>query len=282
MPLYLATTSPLPEPDPDQDLLLDALAVRGAPAVMVPWNFAPPPQDGPVVLRSTWDYHHALPEFLAWCAACPQLYNPLPLARWSAHKSYLLDLAAAGVPVVPTALRLGDGPTLEDLAANLGWTDVVVKPAVGAASWGARRLRAGEGEEHLAALAAGRGALIQPYMEEVEAGGERAVVCIDGQITHCVRKSPRLSGDDESVSGALEVAPDEAEVARSALALAAARTGCRPLYARIDLVRDARGTPRIMELELLEPSLFLAQHPPALARLADALAALPGAQRAAK
>jgi predicted amidohydrolase YtcJ len=47
----------------------DALAVRGAPAVMVPWNFAPPPQDGPVVLRSTWDYHHALPEFLAWCAA---------------------------------------------------------------------------------------------------------------------------------------------------------------------------------------------------------------------
>ena len=275
MPLTIATCTPLPEPDPDEQILLDALARRGVTARVIPWNAGPPPTDGPVVIRSTWDYHHALPAFLAWCAAIPRLYNPLPLAAWSAHKSYLLDLAAAGVPVVPTVyLAPGQRGSLASITAALGWEQVVVKPAVGAGSWGAKRLFAGEGETHLAELLANRGALIQPFMAEVEREGERAVVWIDGQITHCVRKSPRLSGDHESVSGALPVAPDEAVVVDAALALAEARTGARPLYARIDLVRDEAGQPRVMELELLEPSLFLAQHPPALERLADALARL--------
>lgn len=278
MPLYLATCTPLPEPDPDQELLLDALASRGVSAQMIAWNAEPPPQDGPVVLRSTWDYHHALPAFLAWCAGCAALYNPLALAAWSAHKGYLLDLAGAGVPVVPTVLLPpGSAATLAGAQAALGWRDVVVKPAVGAGSWGAMRLRGLEdpgGEAHLAGLVAERGALIQPYMAEVEAEGERAVVWIDGQITHCVRKSPRLAGQAESVSGARPVAPDEAEVVAAALALAEARTGARPLYARVDLVRDGRGRPRVMELELLEPSLFLAQQPSALDRLAAALGRL--------
>ena len=275
MPIYLATCAPLPEPDPDEALLLDALRARGLSASMVAWNQRPPPQDGPTVLRSTWDYHHHLSEFLSWCEGCARIYNSVALARWSAHKSYLLDLAAAGVPTVPTVL-LPPGSTarLDRISDRLGWPDMVLKPAVGAASWGAKRVTAPTGQVHLESLLAERGALIQPYMAEVDGEGERAVVVIDGEITHCVRKSPRLSGDDESVSGALSVAPDEAAVVRAALAVAEARTQDRPLYARVDLVRDGSGAPRVMELELLEPSLFLLQHPPALERLADALAAL--------
>lgn len=275
MPLYLATTRPLPEADADETPLLDALLARGVDARLVAWNREPAPVDGPVVLRSTWDYYHRLPEFLAWCAACPRLFNPLPLARWSAHKGYLLDLAAAGIPIVPTIYLPQGAPTrLEALRAELGWTDVVVKPVVGAGSWGARRLSPGEGEAHLSGLLSGQGALVQPWMAEVQHSGERSVVWIAGEITHSVRKSPRLADDQEDVSGPLPVAADEEALARAALALARARTGATPLYGRVDMVRDAAGLPRVMELELLEPSLFLRRHPPALERFADALAAL--------
>jgi hypothetical protein len=110
--------------------------------------------------------------------------------------------------------------------------------------------------------------MVQGYVKDVEVGGERAVVFIDGELTHAVRKSPRLADQEESVSEALPVAPDERDLAEMALRPFRERL----LYARVDMVRDDSGVPMIMELELIEPSLFLAQHPPALARLADAIA----------
>jgi len=279
MELRIATCRPLPEPDPDEQPLLAALAARGVRARMAAWSDPAEDWSAPVatVVRSTWDYLHRPEEFLAWIertARAAPLWNPPAVLRWNAHKFYLRELAARGFPVAPTAfLERGARVTLAEVLARHGWDEAVVKPAVSAASFGTLRVRArvpaelARGEAHLAELLAGRDMLVQRYLPAVATSGERALVWIDGELTHAVRKSPRFSGGEESVSS-VPVADDE-----RALALALLEPLRRELlYARVDLVRDERGAPVLMELELLEPSLFLVQHAPALARLADALA----------
>jgi hypothetical protein len=276
MELAIATCRPLPEPDPDEAPLLASLRERGVAARRVAWH-EPDEWRAPraTVIRSTWDYIHRSSEFLAWAeraASLGPLWNPLEVLRTNVHKRYLLDLASRGVPTTPTWLvACGERPDLEAELARRGWRDVVIKPAIGAASFRTKRFGAHEREEaraHLAALLAAGDALVQPYLASVEGHGERALVWIDGELTHAVRKTPRWSGEDESVSPALAVEPDERAVAERALAPFAREL----LYARVDVARDEHGRPLVMELELVEPSLFLAQHPPALARLADGIA----------
>jgi glutathione synthase/RimK-type ligase-like ATP-grasp enzyme len=225
------------------------------------------------VLRSTWNYLHHYPEFLAWvdrCAALTTLWNPAPVVRWNSHKGYLCELAAQGLPVVPTKLvRRGEGAALVELAED--WPEVVVKPAVGAGSWGTVRVERVEfaaGQAHLDALLPSRDMLVQPYYRSVHGHGERAVIWIDGQFSHEVRKSPRFSGDVEGISSGMPVGDAEREVAEAVLAAAPGPL----LYARIDLARDEHGHPHLMELELIEPSLFFYKYPPAAALMAQAIA----------
>jgi glutathione synthase/RimK-type ligase-like ATP-grasp enzyme len=276
MSVALVTCLEMPEPDADEALLRDAVRARGVEAFVVPWDAAPPPEAHALwVLRSPWNYHHHLDGFLAFAArvaARRTLLNPLHIVRWNARKTYLRDLKQRGVPVVPTAfVPLAGGEPLAEIARTYGWDDVVVKPTVSGGSFGTRRFRAEDfpaGDAFLQGLlASGRAVMVQGYIADVEARGERAVVLIDGVLTHAVRKSRRLAGDDESVSEALPVEDDERALAE--LALRPYRD--RLLYGRVDMVRDRHGVPMVMELELLEPSLFLAQHPPALDRLADAI-----------
>ena len=278
MELRIATCRPLPEPDPDEPLLLAALAERGVRARMAAWRDRREDWDAPVptVVRSTWDYLHHVEDFLAWierAARAAPLWNPPAVLRWNVHKSYLLELAAEGLPIVPTAyLARGSDTTLRELLAERGWDAAVVKPAVSAASFGTLRVRQGDselehGERHLRALLAERDVLVQRYVPAVETSGERALVWIDGELTHAVRKSPRFGGQDERVSDALAIAADERLLAERLLA----RFGHELVYGRVDVVRDEREGLLLMELELMEPSLFLAQHPPALARHARAL-----------
>jgi glutathione synthase/RimK-type ligase-like ATP-grasp enzyme len=275
----LASCVVLPEPDADLAPLLAALRGAGLSAEVFGWDdpgadFASARM---TVLRSTWNYAVQPDAFLAWIdrvAACSALWNRRETVRWNAHKSYLLDLEARGVPVVPTHLvQRGDSTPLSDLARARGWVEVVIKPAVSGGSRATMRVGAGDGtgEAHLRSLAAREDVLVQPYLSSVEGYGERAIVWIDGEPTHAVRKSPRFIGDPESVSEAVPIAPDEAELARRAVAVAAAATAPL-LYARIDVARDAAGAIRIMELELVEPSLFFAQAPAALERYVGAVA----------
>jgi hypothetical protein len=228
------------------------------------------------VFRSCWNAHEKPEEFLAWIEARghgTRFRNDPATVRWNFHKRYLLELEAAGVPIVPTRLfrrrdesaRVPRGP---------GWEDVVVKPAVSAASWRTHRFAGVErsaADEFLRELLRDRDALVQPYQEGVEREGERAVVWIDGVATHAVRKSPRFAGADESVSEARPVGTEERAIVRLALARVSVRFGA-PLYARADLMPDAEGRPRLSELELIEPSLFLAQEPDALRRFVAAVA----------
>lgn len=272
MDVLIASAHPLPEPDPDEAPLLASLAAAGIVARVAPWH--DPDVDwsaaGVVLIRSTWNYYHRVDDFVAWARRVGErLHNPPDVVAWNAHKRYLLDLAAAGVPAVPTRLLgRGDATSLAAVLDAADWDDVVVKPAVSAASF--RTLRTGrtaEGEAHLRALVAERDTLVQPYLRSVEGYGERSLVWIDGELTHAVRKSPRFQSGHEAVSEAVPIAEDEALLARRALAAVPEPL----LYARIDIARDAAGAPCVMELELIEPSLFLRQAPWALERLVAAV-----------
>lgn len=276
--VVLATASVLPRPDEDEAPLHAALTAAGVVAATRAWD-DPTIDWGAAracVIRSTWNYVRNYQAFLDWatrCAAATTLWNPLPIVRWNSHKGYLTELARAGLPVVPTRLVrrdqvAGDDTDLATLAA--GWDEVVIKPAVSAGSFRTLRVRRADftrGQAHLDLVRADGDALVQPYLRSVEDYGERALVWIDGALTHAVRKGARFAGDEQRVSDAVAIAPDEGALAERILAHLP-----RPLlYARVDLARDAEGRPCLMELELIEPSLFLTRSPAALARLAAAL-----------
>jgi glutathione synthase/RimK-type ligase-like ATP-grasp enzyme len=272
----LASCVALPEPDADLAPLVRALRAAGLTAEVFAWD-DPDADFGAArltVLRSTWNYSEQPARFLGWIdrvAVRSTLWNPRDVIRWNAHKRYLLDLEARGVPVVPTyLLRRGVTTTLAEVTSARGWSDVVVKPAVSGGSRATVRV-AGKalerGEAHLRALVAREDVLVQPYLASVEGHGERAVVWIDGEPTHAVRKAPRFLGDAESVSAAVAIEADEADLARRAVAAAPGPL----LYARVDMARDAGGSTRVMELELIEPSLFFAQSPAALERYVAAV-----------
>lgn len=275
MKLRIATCRPLPEPDVDEDLLLEALRAAGVDARMAAWHEPADWRDpAPTLIRSTWDYIHDAPAFSRWVgavAAAAPLWNPRQAVLRNMHKRYLIELAERGVPTTPTLLlERGSSPDLAALCRARAWRDVVVKPAVGAASHETHRIDPEDAHAVplVTRLLAGHDLLVQPYLAAVESHGERALVWIDGEFTHAVRKSPRFAGGAEGVSEALPIAASERVVGESALA---AIGDADLLYARVDVVPGPDGDPVVMELELIEPSLFLLQHPPALHRLVSGI-----------
>lgn len=282
MRLEIATCHTLPEPDPDQPLLLDALDRAGIDARLLAWdapNQPEPQQPAPVLLRSTWNYPQQPEAFLRWaeaCAARAPLWNDLETLRWNIHKKYLLDLYREGFEIVPTVL-VARGQQEENLAALMdakGWDRVVIKPAISAGSFRTcsvdRRDADTTGQEALHALCADADALLQPYITSIHDYGERSLVWIDGDITHAIRKSPRFAGQSESVTeSACPIQPDELRLARAVFA-----SRQHLLYGRLDVVRlssDPLSPLAIMELELIEPSLFLKQSPEALEKFVKAI-----------
>jgi hypothetical protein len=269
MRIAIVTATRLPHPDDDQPLL-DA-ALHGHDVTLAAWD------DEAVdwahfdvaVIRSTWNYIGALERFLAWSrrvSTLTRLRNSAATLAWNSDKAYLTRLD--GAPVIPTLLfDRGASDDLATIARAHDWSRVVVKPRVSAGSFETHRfdvdaLQGGE----LARCAAQRDVLVQPYVRSVEGWGERSLVFIGGQLSHAVRKSPRFSTDEENTTRA-EIADDEREVAMRVLSLVAEPL----LYARVDLARDDAGRPQLMELELIEPSLFLRYEPSAAKRLAEAL-----------
>ena len=287
MDIALVTFAGAPAVDPDDKPLVPALAAHGITAAPVPWDDPDFDWSAPriALLRSTWDYHHRCDEFIAWAraaAACTQLVNPLAVIEWNTHKGdYLETLAERGAPVVPTVLvRAGERIDLEALLTARDWMRVVIKPAVSADSFATVRVTAGDpgpGLDHLAAHR-DRDMLVQPFLESVEGDGERCLVFLGGELSHAVRKrSLFLGGRHAGPEGVpVPAAPDEAAAACRILDLA----GFGPLpYARVDLARDAGGDPVLLELELIEPTLFLRVAPGAAEQLASILAAALGDRR---
>ncbi len=247
----------------DDQLAAAALRERGARVDFVPWEDASGNYDRWIV-RSPWNYHHHAADFLATVSRLPGVVNPPPLLRWNADKGYLLELAARGVPVIPTractreALELGE------------WDEVVVKPPVSAAGDGTFRLRRDTiHADTPARLPEGR-LLVQPFLPEVLSKGEVSVILVDGEVTHAVKKTgaPGNFLVHEEHGGRVDtwdVSPRISRLSHDAVAA----SPLAPLYARADWIETADG-PLLVELELIEPELFFRFSPTATARFAEA------------
>ncbi|WP_334141485.1 ATP-grasp domain-containing protein [Rhabdothermincola sp.] len=284
--IAFVTAPALPHEDEDRPLIDSGLADRAVRGEWVAWDSATVDwrDYDLVVIRSTWDYHRRLDHFLEWCTRVEcdtTLCNPGPAVRWNAHKRYLLDLERCGVPVVPTVLvESGEADGLGMILDARGWDDVVIKPAVSAGSFGTTRHRLDDpdGERALAALTAQGDALVQPFLDGVESRGETSLVIVAGTITHAVSKvpspgefrvQPQFGGGERPV----EATTAERELATRALEAASSIVG-PVLYARVDCV-TVDGEPLLMELELIEPALYLPLGPPAAAvRFVDAVVEL--------
>ncbi len=271
--------------DVDLPPLLDALSDAGLAPEAPCWD--DPTVDWPsyrlAILRSPWDYVPRYTEFLDWLARVEQattILNRPDVVRWSTDKRYLRDLAAAGVPTVPTTFRepsqAAPGPLL---FAALPAGDIVVKPVVSAGSKDTMRhsARAAALEHVDALLASGRAVMVQPYQAAIDREGETGLVYFDGVFSHAFRKGPILGRDaaptDEffAPEEITRRAPSSAERTVADAALAAAPPDL--LYARVDLVPDDDGAPTVLELELAEPSYFVvAAAPESAARFAECVA----------
>jgi len=268
----------------DDDLvpLLDACARAGLHVQVRAWDDATVgwSRFDAAILRSPWDYTVRLEEFLTWCARTSKqtrLLNPLPVVKWNTDKHYLAELAARGVPVVPTAFVEPDMEPLPALRAFLARhedaAEFVVKPTVGAGSKDAQRYARSQefaAANHLARLLdAERSAMLQPYLPSVDEHGETGLMFFGGQFSHAIRKGPLLrpgEGPTDHLFAPETITPrvpSPDEMALAERVLSAARDALQmqeaPLYARVDLIRDHAGEPCLLELELCEPSLFFAQ-----------------------
>jgi len=277
-PIALVTARETGTLDDDMEPLLAALRAAGAEARPAIWD--DPAVDWGAfeiaVLRSTWDYSRRRPEFLAWTAdveAKVHLANSSRIVRWNTDKQYMAELAAAGVPTVPTHFL---EPRQTILFPFEG--EFVVKPTVGAGSMDVGRFAepGPAAEEHVQRIhRSGRSAMVQPYLKSVDEAGETALVHFAGEFSHAIRKGPML-GPSREVMGGLFLkedirarTPSAAERAVGLRAVQAAPEPC--LYARVDVIPGPDGSPMVLEFEATEPSLFFPYAPDSAARYARAI-----------
>ncbi len=271
----LVTYNDLPNLDPDDRLLAQELERRGYSCSESIWN------DRKVdwgnsrvcIIRSTWDYHLQLEEFLTWVDHLEReskVLNSPDLIRWNVNKTYLRDLEQKGIPVVPTQwIEKGSKFQISTLFDR--WPELVIKPSVGLATFGVRRSNASDegAQNHLDQLLCNGDVMVQEYMKNVTTYGERALVFFQGKYSHAVSKSPfqHLAVSGRAGEQAVTAAPDEIELGEKIID----SLHTLPHYARVDMVRDNSDRPVLLELELVEPSLFLAFGEDAPRRFADAI-----------
>lgn len=234
-----------------------------------------------LVVRSPWDYFERLREFRAWLdariASGVLLCNTSDILTWNLDKRYLEDLAAKGVSLVPTVfVSQGERPDIVALARGRGWDDIVIKPAISGGAYCTHRFRLDAADRYrddVARILSDRGLLIQPFLPEILHTGEVSLVFFEGVFSHAIRKCPkdgdyRVQFQFGGTSERADVPEQWIEAARACVAAAPSR----PDYARVDgVIRDDQFL--LMELEVFEPLMFLAENPLAPGRFARAIAA---------
>lgn len=281
--IALATYRELPGLTDSDRLLLVALGKRGWRGVTAVWDDTAVDwtRFDTVIIRSTWDYHRKPDAFREWVkglqSAGVTVWNPPDVVLWNMDKRYLRDLAGRGVPVVPTVwLEQGRPADLAGILSARGWADALVKPAYGAWAdgiWRTGPATAVADQPRLEAQLETTPLLVQPVVEAVRAG-EWSLVYFRGEYSHAWLKRPAAGSlfAQEHLGGVNERRrPSSALIAagQETLAAAAAHLGVSPasfLYARVDGVVTPEGW-RLMELELVEPSLALT--PEAAKRMAE-------------
>ena len=262
--VLLATCSQLPDGEEwtGTSHLLDAFAERGLDARWVVWDDQSVDwSEGLVCVRATWDYDSRLEEFLAWARGLPRMLNSARLFTWNTDKAYLVELAAAGVEVVPTLLAEGE----EELPAAIAEFEVaVVKPRTGAGGRGVVVFDGHDGgPPGLDESLLGPGPwVVQPLVESVRTEGEISVFVFDGVPVSQAQKRPaggeiRVHEEYGGTTVAADLSDEAADLARRTVAAAEAILGERIDYARVDQMRLADGRLAVSELEATEPGLYL-------------------------
>ena len=279
--IALATCSELPDLDPDDQPLIGHFAQAGVEATPVIWS--DPNVDWNsfdlVIIRNTWDYTDHLPRFLSWVQSLDsRVRNSADIISWSTNKTYLNDLQGAGIPVIDTQFISHSNDTWVVPPA----VDFVVKPSISAGSRDTLRLSSSDTSSVGAAqdlidliVAAGKSAMIQPYLDQVDLDGETALLYIGGQFSHAIRKGPLLqkNAEVERVHGLYlqeditprSPRPDQRELADRVVTYVSEKFGA-PLYVRIDLIDNHVGEPTVLEVEGVEPSMFFGTEPSSFQR----------------
>jgi glutathione synthase/RimK-type ligase-like ATP-grasp enzyme len=256
-------------PDPDYpepwdwtfDVEAEALRAAGCTVDPVPWTDAGDANGYDLVMPLVaWGYHLDYARWLALLdraeGECWPMVNPPGLLRWNSDKAYLAELADRGVSTVPTlAVEACCDADLEEARRRFGCDWLVIKPPVSASASGTHRLGP---TDDLPAESMRRPMIVQPLIEEIARTGEYSLMLFDGEYSHAVVKRPkdgefRVQPHLGGVTLPSKAPPGAVELALQALAAAPARA----TYARVDIIPDDEGTLRIMELELIEPALFL-------------------------
>jgi hypothetical protein len=287
----IASFSQMPPEFRDDEQLARALRARGAVTAIEPWD-DPDVDWDPfelVVIRSTWNYARRREAFLDWVDRIGErLHNAPPLIRWNSDKRYMGDLADAGLRVVETRY-VEPGADLPELEG-----EIVVKPNVSAGGRDTGRFGPAthdSARELIASIQASeRAAMIQPYQSTVDSIGETAVLCIDGEPAHALRKRAVLRPDevapvrddgigaaeimyDPGLVTAVEATPAELDHARAVVAHLRERFDYLPLYARVDTIPGTDGEAVLMEIEAIEPNFYLDQAPATAELVVDAIMA---------
>ena len=215
-----------------------------------------------VVIRSCWDYHLRVDDFLGWIDALGvPLMNDAALIRWNVRKTYLLDLAES-VPVVPTR-HVAGGVVGDEVFASLAADRLVVKPVVGASAHSTRVITRGDKAPLFDSL-------VQPFLDEIKSG-EWSVILFDGSFSHAILKRPadgdfRVQRELGGTAVLADAPPAVLQLSRAVMETLPAV----PVFARVDIIVSARG-PMLMELELIEPELFTTLAPASIPLFCDAI-----------
>jgi len=295
------TYSDLPNLDPDDRRVLDILEKRGYECAAAVWDS--PEVDwsaaGVTVLRSTWDYHRKYDHFLSWVEATSlvtEFFNRPKYIRWNTHKSYLNDLANVGIATVPTQwLMKGEqvdvAKELQRILDEAPAGKLIVKPAVGLATSGVllvEKENFDDAVEHVNKLLADNDVMVQPFISSVKERGEKSLVFINGRYCHAAQKRAfqALATAGGAGEKQAEASTDEVYLAEDAMTAVSNIVRRRepeyneqgeeifmppPLYARVDIVRDDNNLPLVLELELVEPSLFMSYDEQTAEFFADAI-----------
>ena len=256
----------------DDELLVEPLRRLGHVAEFVPWRAAVQWRDyDGVVIRTTWDYQHDLNGFLSVLQAIEtqsRLANPLEIVKWNADKkTYLQDIERGGGQIIPTVFNQGkiERRQVHEWFEQLQTDELVIKPTVGANAQDAFRLKRGAYPDELSTVFDKRFYMVQPFMRRIVEEGEFSLFYFNGAYSHTILKTPK-AGDfrvQEEHGGLIQAAKPEADLLATGEKIMQ-YISPTPLYARVDFVRTDDGEFALVELELIEPSMYLreAKHAP--------------------
>jgi hypothetical protein len=282
--IALVTYRDLPQLTPEDQLVCSFLRTLGVQAHAVIWDDPDVAWDSyqAVVVRSCWDYHVHPSRFITWLTHLEHLevplWNPAPILRWNMHKTYLRDLQTQAVAVPPTCwLERGCNAELATILADQGWKEAVIKPAISATAyntWRTTREQGSQDQSRFAASLQHADILVQQFMDPIVTDGEWSFAFFQKQYSHAVLKKAK-SGDfrvQDDFGGTIEVlSPGMALIEQAQQIINCINDPL--LFARVDgIERD--GQLVLMELELIEPFLFLQSDPHAVERFAHAILTL--------